>query len=141
MSRVQATAGEFFDLVADLFGWLVNGLTDLLQLPTPIAMIAIFAAAAWLIKDWKLALGSFLGINCLPAATRFLISRAPDLQLIITSHHPYIIEQIPTSYWKIVTRRGSLVQVLPAATIPALSDARTHLDRFTRLINLPEYLQ
>ena len=37
---VQATAGEFFDLVADLFGWLVNGLTDLLQLPTPIAMIA-----------------------------------------------------------------------------------------------------
>ena len=59
---VQATAGEFFDLVADLFGWLVNGLTDLLQLPTPIAMIAIFAAAAWLIKDWKLALGSFLGL-------------------------------------------------------------------------------
>ena len=86
-------------------------------------------------------LESSLGINCLPAATRFLISRAPDLQLIITSHHPYIIEQIPTSYWKIVTRRGSLVQVLPAATIPALSDARTHLDRFTRLINLPEYLQ
>jgi hypothetical protein len=86
-------------------------------------------------------LESSLGINCLPAATRFLLSRAPDLQLILTSHHPYIIEQIPPSNWQIVTRRGSLVRVLPAANIPALADARTHLDRFTRLINLPEYLQ
>lgn len=86
-------------------------------------------------------LESSLGVNCLPAATRFLMSRAPDLQLIITSHHPYIIEQIPPLHWKIVTRRGSLVRVLPASEIPALADARTHLDRFTRLINLPEYLQ
>lgn len=86
-------------------------------------------------------LESSLGVNCLPAATRFLMSRAPDLQLIITSHHPYIIEQIPPLHWKVVTRRGSLVHVLSASEIPALADTRTHLDRFTRLINLPEYLQ
>jgi|JI9StandDraft_1071089.scaffolds.fasta_scaffold33507_3 predicted ATPase len=86
-------------------------------------------------------LESSLGVNCLSAATSFLMSRAPDLQLIITSHHPYIIEQIPPLYWKIVTRHGSLVRVLPASEIPALADSRTHLDRFTRLMNLPEYLQ
>lgn len=59
---VQDTAGEFFDLIADGVGWLVTGLTDLLQLPTPIVMIVIFAAIAWLIKDWKLALGSALAL-------------------------------------------------------------------------------
>ena len=52
-------------------------------------------------------LESSLGINCLPAATGFLLRRAPDLQLVLTSHHPYIIEKIPTSYWKIVTRKGT----------------------------------
>lgn len=80
-----------------------------------------------------------LGINCLPAATSFLLSRAKDLQLILTSHHPYIIEQIPTSCWKIVTRHGSNVRVLDPGKLPALAEGKTHLDRFTRLINLPEY--
>jgi len=86
-------------------------------------------------------LESSFGINCLPAATHFLLSRAPDLQLILTSHHPYIIEQIPPDHWKIVTRKGSHVRVLDAAAIPALEEDRSRLDRFTRLINLPEYEQ
>lgn len=84
-------------------------------------------------------LESSLGVNCLPAATRFLLTRAPDLQLVLTSHHPYIIEQIPPTYWKLVTRQGHQVRVLDASQIPALADTRSHLDRFTRLINLPEY--
>jgi hypothetical protein len=79
-----------------------------------------------------------MGINCLPAVTQFLLSRAPDLQFILTSHHPYIIEQIPSERWKIVTRQGSHVRVLDAASIPALKE-RSHLDRFTRLMNLSEY--
>jgi predicted ATPase len=86
-------------------------------------------------------LESSLGINCLPAATRFLLRRAPDLQLVLTSHHPYIIEQVPTTHWKIVTRKGSHVRVLDASSIPALNEAKSRLDRFTRLINLPEYEQ
>jgi predicted ATPase len=84
-------------------------------------------------------LESGLGVNCLPAATRFLLSRARDLQFVITSHHPYIIEQVPPRHWKIVTRHGSRVSVLDASNIATLSEGRSHLDRFTRLINLPEY--
>ncbi|WP_437326307.1 AAA family ATPase [Sorangium sp. So ce381] len=84
-------------------------------------------------------LESSLGVNCLPAVTRFLLSRAPYLQLVLTSHHPYIIEQIPPRHWKIVTRKGSRVRVLDADKIPAMAQDRSHLDRFTRLINLPEY--
>jgi predicted ATPase len=86
-------------------------------------------------------LESSFGVNCLPAVTDFLLRRAPDLQFIITSHHPYIIEKIPPSHWKIVTRHGSRVRVLDAKSIPALVGGRSHLDRFTRLINLPEYEQ
>lgn len=79
------------------------------------------------------------GVNCLPAATDLLLSRAPDIQFIVTSHHPYIIDRIPSRYWKIVTRRGSHVRVLDATTIPALTQGKSHLDNFSRLINLPEY--
>jgi hypothetical protein len=82
-----------------------------------------------------------LGVNCLGPATDFLLRRAPDLQFIITSHHPYIIEKIPPENWKIVTRRGSRVRVLDAKAIPALAKGRSRLDHFTRLINLPEYEQ
>jgi hypothetical protein len=82
-----------------------------------------------------------LGVNCLGPATDFLLRRAPDLQFIVTSHHPYIIEKIPPEHWKIVTRRGSRVRVLDAKNIAALAKGRTRLDHFTRLINLPEYEQ
>lgn len=81
-----------------------------------------------------------MGVNCLPAVTRFLLSRAPDLQFVITSHHPYIIDQIPPRHWKLVTRRGSHVRVLGAADVPALRE-HSHLDAFTRLMNLSEYTE
>lgn len=86
-------------------------------------------------------LESSLGVNCLGPATDFLLRRAPDLQFIVTSHHPYIIEKIPPANWKIVTRRGSRVRVLDAKKITALAKGRSRLDHFTQLINLPEYEQ
>ena len=61
-----------------------------------------------------------LGVNCMGPLTDFILSRANDLQFIITSHHPYIINNIPKSYWKIVRRKGSAVRVTPASEIPAL---------------------
>jgi ABC-type dipeptide/oligopeptide/nickel transport system ATPase component len=54
-----------------------------------------------------------LGINCIDAVTDILTERQ-DLQFIITSHHPYIINNIPMGYWKIVTRKGGVVTVKSA---------------------------
>ena len=34
-----------------------------------------------------------------------------DIQVIMTSHHPYIINSIPFECWKIVTRSGCDVTV------------------------------
>lgn len=79
-----------------------------------------------------------LGVNCMGPLTDFILSRANDLQFIITSHHPYIINNIPKSYWKIVRRKGSTVRVTPASEIPALQGPSAQ-DDFIRLINSPEF--
>lgn len=78
-----------------------------------------------------------LGANCMPDVVRLLHSR-PDLQFIITSHHPYVINNIPKDTWKLVQRRGSNVRVTSARDIPALQDA-SHHQAYLRLVNLPEF--
>jgi hypothetical protein len=79
-----------------------------------------------------------LGVNCMGPVMDLFLSRANDLQFIITSHHPYIINNVPKEYWKIVQRKGSTVRVTPARDIRALQGASA-LDAFTRLINSREY--
>ncbi len=78
-----------------------------------------------------------LGLNCLPAMTDALLDRS-DCQFIVTSHHPYVINNIPKEYWRLVERRGSAVSLLATRDIPALQQA-SHHEAFTRLINLDRY--
>lgn len=52
-----------------------------------------------------------LGVNCIDELTSELLSgERRNLQFIITSHHPYIINRIEPSNWKLVTRHGSAVK-------------------------------
>ncbi|MBD2232807.1 AAA family ATPase [Phormidium tenue] len=51
-----------------------------------------------------------LGINCLDSITELVLDDK-KLQFIITSHHPYIINNFSPAYWKIVTRKAGLVTV------------------------------
>ncbi len=53
---------------------------------------------------------NILGVNCLNSVTDLILEN-PRLQFIITSHHPYIINNIGNKYWKIVTRQGNTVKV------------------------------
>ncbi|HWQ31273.1 MAG TPA: AAA family ATPase [Blastocatellia bacterium] len=78
-----------------------------------------------------------LGVNCLSGVTDILL-RHIDKQFILTSHHPYVINNIPWRYWKLVTRHGSEVTVKDATSIPALNTASS-LEKFTQLLNLEEY--
>lgn len=50
-------------LFRDVMSSLINGLIDLLLLPPPLVMAAIFALIAWAVASWKLALGSLLGLS------------------------------------------------------------------------------
>ncbi|MBF0293623.1 MAG: ATP-binding protein [Magnetococcales bacterium] len=79
-----------------------------------------------------------LGINCLPQIAETINERQGDIQFILTSHHPYVINNINWKNWKLVTRHGSTVTVHDASDIPALNTAST-IDRFELLVNSPEY--
>jgi predicted ATPase len=79
-----------------------------------------------------------LGVNCLSQVTEHLLERAGDLQFLLTSHHPYIINNVPIRDWLVVTRHGGTVKVLDASQLPALN-TKSHQDKFTLLMNLREY--
>jgi predicted ATPase len=76
-----------------------------------------------------------LGVNAIDAVTDLLWENR-HIQFIITSHHPYIINNISPKYWKIVTRKGSIVNV---KDVDEKSFARSNHEAFIKLLNLPEY--
>ena len=80
------------------------------------------------------------GVNCLPEITDFILEHTDRVQFILTSHHPYIINQIPMEHWKLVQRRGGTVSVHDADEFADLAES-SRLDQFTRLINSPAYLE
>ena len=79
-----------------------------------------------------------LGVNCIDVVTELLNERK-DIQFIFTSHHPYIINKIPMQYWKIITRKGSLITATDATDYEELSGSRHRV--FTQLLNLPAYTE
>lgn len=85
-------------------------------------------------------LDNSLGINCLPEVAGRMLEGLDRIQYIATSHHPRVIHEIPFERWKLVTRRGSNVRVLDAGNIAVLKSA-SPLERFTELLNLPEYAE
>jgi hypothetical protein len=76
-----------------------------------------------------------LGVNCLDTLTEDLLVNYRDLQFIITSHHPYIINNISPAYWKIVTRKGGVINVNNATDFHI---SKTRQKAFIDLINVLE---
>lgn len=77
-----------------------------------------------------------LGTNCINDVTSAILSSGRDIQFIITSHHPYIINNIDFKYWRIVTRKGSEVTINPAEKFNL---GRSKHKAFMQLINLEAY--
>lgn len=77
-----------------------------------------------------------LGINCIDEVVYQMLSSERDLQFIITSHHPYIINKIGYEYWKIVTRKGSSVKCIDAKEFGI---GKSKHQAFIQLANLTEY--
>ena len=79
-----------------------------------------------------------LGVNCLPEIAGRMLEGLDRVQFIATSHHPRVINEIPIRRWKLVTRHGSRVRVIPAQEIATLKRS-SRLEHFTQLLNTPEY--
>ncbi|ELK2076679.1 ATP-binding protein [Vibrio alginolyticus] len=75
-----------------------------------------------------------LGVNCLPE----ILSQLNDTenQVIITSHHPRVINEIPVKFWNIVSRKkdGSVVTYPASEVLPS-----GRHEAFIQLINSPEF--
>lgn len=78
-----------------------------------------------------------LGVNCIDKLAEQILDPENDIQIIITSHHPYIINTIPFNKWKIVTRNASDVRVLNAADLNIGEHSRH--EAFMQLVQTKEF--
>lgn len=77
-----------------------------------------------------------LGINCIDELTADILESRRELQFILTSHHPYIINSISFKNWKLVTRTKGVVNTTDAAE---LNLGKSKHDAFMQLLQLEEY--
>ncbi len=77
-----------------------------------------------------------LGVNCIDVLAEILLNERKDLQFIITSHHPKIINQISNRKWKIVERDIALVRNL---TAEEYGISHSQHDAYFNLLNRWEY--
>jgi len=78
-----------------------------------------------------------LGVNCINELADLIMEPEADLQVIMTSHHPYIINAIPVKDWIILTRNGSDVYVHTADELH-IGEHSKH-EAFMQLLQSPEY--
>ncbi len=78
-----------------------------------------------------------LGVNCIDIITDLIVDSDRDLQFIITSHHPYIINNIPFEAWKVITRNGGIIKSKNASEYPQLG--RSRHEHFMQLIQIEEF--
>lgn len=77
-----------------------------------------------------------LGVNCIDELTNDILTSKRNIQFILTSHHPYIINNIPYQNWKIVTRKAGKVTVKNAADYRI---GESKHDYFMQLLQLGEF--
>lgn len=77
-----------------------------------------------------------LGVNCIDVLAELLFNERTDLQFVITSHHPTIINQISSKKWRIIDREINVVK-----NVSAEEYGLTHSqhDAYFNLINRWEF--
>ena len=79
-----------------------------------------------------------LGINCIENLAEMAVEPDVNVQIIMTSHHPYIINAIPFKDWRIVSRNGSDVHVSTAAEL-RIGESSKH-EAFMQLVQTSQYI-
>lgn len=77
-----------------------------------------------------------LGVNCIEQISSSIVDSERNLQFIITSHHPYIINNLGLPHWKIVTRNANVVR---ADDAEKFNLGKSKHEAFTQLISLDDY--
>lgn len=100
-------------------------LTDTLTLPD---------GAIYLVDEYE----NSLGVSAIDFLPSFIITLEKDIQFIITSHHPYIINRIPLENWLVFSRKGVKVTVRYGEN-NIDTYGKSKQEQFIKLINDPFY--
>ena len=100
-------------------------LTDLFSFPS---------GGVYLLDEYENSLGNN-AINFLP---EYLSERTDEIQFVITSHHPYLINQISPESWYVFNRKGTTVKVMDGKRSKTRYSASKQ-QRFVQLLNDPFY--
>ena len=75
-----------------------------------------------------------LGVNCLDEMVERIIQKSAkkQIQFLLTSHHPYIINQLPTNSWLVVSQKDGIIDSKKASD---LGLGKMKQDNFFDLIN------
>jgi Predicted ATPase len=77
-----------------------------------------------------------LGVNCIDLLSELMLTERNDLQFIITSHHPKIINAIDKDKWRIIDRDGCVVKNSESITYGI---GNSQHDAYFNLINRWEF--
>ena len=77
-----------------------------------------------------------LGINCINELTNDILASRRQIQFILTSHHPYIIDAISFNDWKLVTRNAGVIKT---HDISKFNIGKSKHSAFMQLVQLEEY--
>lgn len=111
---------------------LSSGMQKVLLIMTDVCVMP--EGGVYLIDEYENSLG-LSAINFFPD---FVNGMEKKMQFIVTSHHPYLINQFPPSQWYVVHREGVHVQVRQGEA-NAAKYGKSKQDVFTQLINDPFY--
>ena len=101
-------------------------LTDLLILPE---------GGIYVIDEYE----NSLGVNAINFFPEFIQNLEKDIQIFVTSHHPYLINEIPPRNWYVFHREGMHVQIRYGEEVEELF-GKSRQQAFIQLINDPLFL-
>jgi len=100
--------------------------TDILTLPE---------GAIYIIDEYE----NSLGVNAIDFLPHFLLDHAENHQIIITTHHPYLINSMPMKSWRVFRREGSKVSIKNGEEFEQ-KYGKSKQQAFVQLLNDPFYI-
>ncbi|KTS62370.1 glycine/betaine ABC transporter [Microbacterium testaceum] len=111
----------FFDVIAVTVRFLVGGLSDVLLAAPIVVVIVVAALLAWLLRSWKLALGTVIGFALILAMGQW-VTAMQTLALVLVATVVAVAISVPLGIWSArnATVRAVLKPILDfMQTMPA----------------------
>jgi predicted ATPase len=109
-----------------------SGMQKVLLIITDVLTLPRFGT--YLIDEYE----NSLGVNAIGFLPELLLEYGADNQFFITSHHPYLINNMPVNDWHIFHRKGSKVTIKPGREFAEKFGASKQ-QAFIQLMNDPFY--